>query len=478
MTLLQPGQRPRRSSGRSFLFFLAIGGAVGLFLLMRELRLPPPAVVEVATDLPAIGQKGTLTVRVREPQRGIARVQVSADGAGLSRQVLAEVDATDARRDVVLKVPLGRASRPELRPGRLNLEVRAQALGTRLRTPEPVLAKLSREVRLQPPTLVARSQFVHAAQGGAEVVIYEVDASARRDGVQVGSWFFPGFPLPGGPAGRRFALFGVPYDLDASPSEAQARILLVAEDDLGNHAETRFVDQFFPRPMGKDTIELTDGFMKKVTDEVYPRTPELGRSGNLLEDYLKLNRDLRRSNMAQLAALARASQARFLWNETFLPMARAAVMGSFADRRTYRAAGKPVDTQDHLGLDLASLSQAPVQAANAGRAVLASYLGIFGNCVVIDHGYGLMSLYAHLSSMTVKAGDAVARGQEIGRTGGTGLAGGDHLHFTMLVQGLPVTPTEWWDGHWIHDRLKLKLGDVLPWDAAAPAGNIAARPAR
>jgi murein DD-endopeptidase MepM/ murein hydrolase activator NlpD len=66
--------------------------------------------------------------------------------------------------------------------------------------------------------------------------------------------------------------------------------------------------------------------------------------------------------------------------------------------------------------------------------------------------------------------------RRIGRTGGTGLAGGDHLHFTMLVQGLPVTPTEWWDAHWIRDRLKLKLADALPWNEAP--SNLAARPAR
>jgi murein DD-endopeptidase MepM/ murein hydrolase activator NlpD len=173
--------------------------------------------------------------------------------------------------------------------------------------------------------------------------------------------------------------------------------------------------------------------------------------------------------MARLVALARTSQPRFLWKDTFLPMGKAAVMGSFADRRTYRAAGKEVDTQDHLGLDLASLRQAPVPAANDGRVVLAEYFGIFGSCVVLDHGYGLMSLYAHLSSVAVKAGDTVTRGQDIGRTGGTGLAGGDHLHFTMLVQGLAVTPLEWWDSHWIHDRMKLKLGESLAWIPAAPA---------
>ena len=130
--------------------------------------------------------------------------------------------------------------------------------------------------------------------------------------------------------------------------------------------------------------------------------------------------------------------------------------------------GKQVDTQDHLGFDLASLERAPVQAGNSGKVVLARYFGIFGNAVVIDHGFGLQTLYAHLSTISAKEGDEVARGTEVGRTGATGLAGGDHLHFTTVLHGLPVNPIEWWDAHWIRDRLKLKLGDALPWAEQAP----------
>ena len=65
----------------------------------------------------------------------------------------------------------------------------------------------------------------------------------------------------------------------------------------------------------------------------------------------------------------------------------------------------------------------------------ADELGIYGNCVIVDHGMGVQSLYAHLSSIGVKPGDMVEKEQELGRSGMTGLAGGDHLHFTMLVNG-------------------------------------------
>ena len=138
----------------------------------------------------------------------------------------------------------------------------------------------------------------------------------------------------------------------------------------------------------------------------------------------------------------------------------------FADQRTYIYNGKEVDQQTHLGFDLAVTANVPVLAANSGKVVNADWLGIYGNCVVIDHGLGVSSLYGHLSSIDVKVGDTVSKGQVLGRSGMTGLAGGDHLHFTMLVGGHPVNPVEWWDSHWIQDRVERKLRDA---GAPAPA---------
>ena len=80
-----------------------------------------------------------------------------------------------------------------------------------------------------------------------------------------------------------------------------------------------------------------------------------------------------------------------------------------------------------------------------------------GERFFIDHGMGVQSLYAHLSSMSVKVGDLVDKAQEIGRSGMTGLAQGDHLHFTQLVNGQMVNPVEWWDPKWMQDRVFRKV---------------------
>jgi murein DD-endopeptidase MepM/ murein hydrolase activator NlpD len=72
----------------------------------------------------------------------------------------------------------------------------------------------------------------------------------------------------------------------------------------------------------------------------------------------------------------------------------------------------------------------------------------------------VQSQYAHLQSFDVKVGDTVMRGQPIGRSDSSGLAGGDHLHFTMLVGGRMVNPVEWWNPHWVQDRVDRKLGEA------------------
>jgi murein DD-endopeptidase MepM/ murein hydrolase activator NlpD len=462
-----------QKQGSPFLFKLKVLAALIVVVLIAwtaaaVLRGAPDPTIDVTTALPAIGPKNSVHVVVTEPERGLSDVKVELVQGEL---VKALGEATYAARspwkwwgELVptheVQADIGKTAIPELKAGEATIRVTAGKAPGVFGRPDPVVVEKKLEVKLLPPMLTPTSQFVYVAQGGSEVVTYEVGESSVRDGVEAGAWFFPGYPLPNGPKSARFALFAVPYDMD-DPSS----IALVAEDALGNKAKTTFdafTHKFTPRPLGQDVIALNEKFMQKVTGEIIPRTPSLSDKGDLLQNFLQLNNDLRKANAQQLRELAAKTKPAFLWKGAFVPMKDAAVMGSFAQRRSYQVDGKQVDTQDHLGFDLASLQRAPVLAANSGEVVLADYFGIYGNCVVVDHGYGLMSLYAHLSSIAVKPGDKVEKQQELGRTGATGLAGGDHLHFTMLLHGLAITPVEWWDAHWIADRVKLKLGDALP----------------
>lgn len=462
------GSSKRQSGGSGLKLVLALPVLAGLGVVgLASTRGSPPPDISITLEREAIGPKNGVTVRLAEAGRGLSSVKVELVQGDVVK-VLDEQSFTPREPwaywgpltpEHVTAADIGNQAIPELVEGEAVLRVTAGRAGNWLQSPDPVVEERKLAVRLTPPLLQPLSEFIYVAQGGVEVVVYQVGEAAVRDGVEIGEYFFPGYPLPKGGKNDRFALFAMPYDMD-DPSGLR----LVAEDELGNKAvRTSFIHKFIPRPLGRDTIGLNEKFMTKVVEEILPRA-KMPDKGALLANYLQLNGDLRRQNRDTLRELAKKSEPAFLWSKTFLPMKNAAVKGSFADRRTYVFEDKPVDTQDHLGFDLASVSRAPIEASNNGKVLWADYFGIYGNCVILDHGYGLMTLYAHLSSISVENGQTVTRGQEIGRSGATGMAGGDHLHFTTLLQGLPVTPVEWWDDHWIKDRLKLKLKDALPFE--------------
>jgi murein DD-endopeptidase MepM/ murein hydrolase activator NlpD len=461
--------RERRKAGgcllRALLLAVLLVLLVGMF---AALWTGPAPAVTLKPGLPGIGRRTPVQVKIDDTGRlTAARLEViqGSDATLVAERKLEPRSAWafwQAATPLDVTVDVGRETVQGLRAGTATVRVTAERAGTLLRRPAPVVTEVQLPVRLAPPILGLVSSQHYVAQGGSEVVVYRVGESAVRDGVRSGSWWFPGFPYPGNDKQLRFALFAVPFDT----SDASA-VRLVAVDDVGNEAAVAFVDQFFPKPVGTDTIELSDEFLQRVVPEILGNSPEIGDRGNLLANYLQINGDLRRKNAKTLQDLAAKSAPRFLWNQAFLPMQNAAITAAFADRRTYVYQGKPVDQQVHLGFDMASVERDAIPSSNQGVVVLARYFGIYGNAVVVDHGYGLMSLYGHLSSIEVKEGQAVERGQTLGRSGKTGLAGGDHLHFTLLLQGLAVRPVEWWDAHWIQDRIARKLGPALQ---LAPAG--------
>ncbi len=428
-------------------------------LALATLRTGSAASLELITEATAIGPRTTVTARAASSGRGLAGLRLEVEQKGrlwvVARREHVPRPPWDFLGERVLedeiRAEVGHQTLTELAEGEATVRVVAERARTWLLAPAPITKELRLPVRRAPPTLSLVSSQHYVAQGGSGLVVYRVGATAVADYVSVGSWRFPGTPVPGG-SGERMALFGVPWDVaDAST------LRVVAEDEAGNAASVAFVDRFERKPPASDRIQLDDAFLTKVTSEIRAATPSLAARASLLEDYLAINRELRAANASELVALANESAPAFLFDDAFLPMRNAKVMSAFADRRSYVYGGREVDRQTHLGFDLAAVARSEVQAANRGVVRLARYFGIYGNTVVVDHGLGLMTLSAHLSSIDVEEGQQVERGQPIGRTGATGLAGGDHLHFTTLVRGLPVNPIEWWDGHWVHDRITSKL---------------------
>jgi hypothetical protein len=295
--------------------------------------------------------------------------------------------------------------------------------------------------------------------GAPEFVVFRATPADVVAGVRVGEVEYPAFP--GSSVGitdpaARVAFFVLGYD-----QERDSPISVFARDVAGNQATSPVEHRVSPRPFAKSRIEINDAFLQRVVPAIAQNTPGANiDTSDLVKGFLTVNRDLRRQNNDSIAKLAEKTRAEMLWREAFSQLGNTSIQSRFADYRTYFNNGNEIDQQVHLGFDLASLQQAAVTASNRGEVIFADYLGIYGNCVILDHGLGVQSLYAHLSTIDIKVGDVVDKGQTLGRTGSTGLAGGDHLHFTLLVNGVATSPIEMWDPQWMEDRVFRKIREA------------------
>lgn len=451
-------KKPSRTPLRVAIAVLIV---VFAFVAWRALWVGPAAVIEVSSDRPAVGPETIVTASFAEQRAGLGAIRIEIEQAGRTEIVADEtltrpgafaVGLGETTPEARLEAPIGRKHQAWLREGEVVVRAVAERASGFLRSPEPAVVETRLPVRLRPPQIAVLSRQHYVHQGGSGIVVLSVGTTSVRSGVRAGAVESTAFQLPGGGPGERFVLYAIPWDLTS------ADIVAFAEDDAGNRAEARFVDGYRGVPLRNDRINVSDSFLGKVVPAIAAQTPEVPADESLLEQYLWINGTLRKANLAEIRSLCADSAERFLWHGAFLQMPNTAKMASFAQPRTYVYQGREVDHQTHLGLDLASTAGASVPAANAGRVLHAGWFGIYGNAVLLDHGFGLATLYGHLSSVSVAAGDTVDRGQEIGRSGQTGLAGGDHLHLEFFVQGRSVNPIEWLDPAWIRDRVAAKLG--------------------
>jgi murein DD-endopeptidase MepM/ murein hydrolase activator NlpD len=308
-------------------------------------------------------------------------------------------------------------------------------------------------VDLSPPRIGVRSGLTYVERGGAAVVAYQLDEPAEFDGVAVGDALFRGHPAPAGDG--RVAIFAVPTD-----AAAEAQIRVVARDAAGNLAEASWAAVLQERELPRATVELPKSFLDGPARRL--ASAHGIPTDDLEQAFARVNVEMRQANEARIRELTADSTSERIWQGAFEQLPNSQVTSRFAERRSYNIDGKPLSEATHFGYDLAATAATPVTAGNAGSVRYAGDLGIYGNCVVLDHGLGLASLYGHLSRIDVAAGDRVAKGQSLGLSGATGLAGGDHLHFAILVGGTYVDPLEWWDAEWVQTHVEAQLGTSGP----------------
>ena len=335
---------------------------------------------------------------------------------------------------------------PQLRDGKAKLIVEATSNDLLQKT-----GRLERDVTVvtQPPTISVDSDQHYLYLGMADLATFNVSGGWTEAGVRVGDQTYRAWPMPGGKAGF-FSLYAFAWNMPLGTIP-----LAYASNGAGNDVTSPLVVQFPKKEQPKYTVhdlQVSDAFMQKVVGELDP-----SGSGDPVARFVEINSEMRRANNKTLSDLRFKTADRFLWSQPFTRQSHSQAESTFADLRNYIYQGKKIDQQVHLGYDLAVTQHVGVEASNDGRVVYAAPLGIYGNCIVVDHGYGLQTIYGHLSHIAVHEGDMVKRGQVMGQSGMTGMAGGDHIHFAMQLDGVQIDPKEWWDSHWIQDHIAKRV---------------------
>lgn len=328
--------------------------------------------------------------------------------------------------------------------------------------PEPILVQPI-SIDLTPPSVELLTTQHNLRLGGAGMVVARLGADATDASIEVEHYRFPVTHGYFADKNVVLGLFAVPQEI---PPTSRPRIRVT--DEVGNVRTVEIPSRIRTWPFADRTIPIDDAFLQRKIPDLLSLNG-LPAQTNLVQGYLEINRNLRRASEERLKGMTAKSAPRPLWDGAFHRQSNAAPMSGFADRRTYLYGGQAIDHQIHLGFDLASVLRAPIEATTNGVVVFADNLGIYGNTVVLDHGLGVFSLYGHLSSIGVKVGQRVQIKEHLGQSGETGLAGGDHLHFSIMIYGTHVDPREWWDGKWIRDHVTSAMNLVPSADAAAAA---------
>ena len=428
-----------------FLAGLALGGlALLAWLLLGSIDWEDPWLT-VSEQVTVVGPKSALNLKAGDRDSGLKDLRVTLSQAGQERLVLNRTFPPGGEGGSTVELPV--ALDPQalgLKDGKATLTLNAKDRSWRsFLTGGGTSLTWDVEVNLVPITVAFVSASYLLQSGGTGLIVYRVNKTPKESGVQVGERFFPGYSVPQGSKGEYGAFFAIPLE---SPASLPAEI--IARAGAGNEAKQSVSLRLRPKRWRHDNMNLSEGFLSQVA----AKFPE-AQQGDLLKTFLEVNRNKRQADHNKVRQACAASQPQPLWSGP-LQRFKGKSMARFGDQRTYIWQKKPVDEQVHQGEDLASLIHSPVPAANNGVVVLAEPLGIYGNTVILDHGMGIFSMYSHLSQMEVKQGERVEKGKTLGLTGTTGLAGGDHLHFSVLVHGDFVNPTEWWDAHWLKDQVE------------------------
>ena len=461
--------RPRRKLPIvGFLLLVVVIGLLGggYYLAPRfersapQVRLPDSDVIGLAPVEVTITDEGT----------GLKSVSATLSAGGAEHPLVSEAYAEPVREKKFTVALSSKLAGLKEGSAVLRISARDASLWNLFSGNETVIEK-KLTIDITPPTveLIADDRYVNF--GGVGAIVYKASADTATSGVKIGDYFFPGFKGQVKDQPEYFlALFAHAWNVPAG-----ARAALVATDKAGNSRQIPVVYELKNVNYKKSTIPISDSFLQ---NKVAPLLTDVAaRQGTPKDVFVAVNKKLRKENEDKIIAITSKATPSMLWQGAFSQLSNSKVEANFADQRTYVYNKEAIDTAYHLGYDLSVTKHYPVEAANSGTVVFASDLGIYGNAVILDHGLGLFTLYGHLSSFDVKVGDTVKARQILGKTGETGLAAGDHLHYGVYLDGVAILPVEWGEQKWIDDNIAPKLAGKSS-EAVAEAQRSARKASR
>jgi len=417
--------------------------AVGWFIFGNYIEIGKP-VIKFDQEVKAVGRQKTFGIIFSDSKSGLSRItaEIIQDNKG---QVLADKKISPkGTKQETLPLTIS-AGELKLHDGPATIKITATDYSLFKNQ-----AVLSQQIKIDtvPPQINLLKNMNYINQGGTGFVAYQPSKALASTGVYINDYLSPAHATLIDNKPSYITYFALPMNANKKTT----RIMVFARDEAGNETTVAIPCVIKEKKFRADKMNLSDNFLQQKMPEFQAMVPSL-QGKTALEVFTYINSQMRNDNLLTIQKICQKSSPKELWEGTFLRMKNGAPMALFGDKRSYMYNGKSVGESIHTGVDLASNARAVIEAANNGIVIFTGTMGIYGNAVIIDHGLGLFSLYGHMSSIDTTVGKKVVKGEKIGISGTSGLAGGDHLHFSIIVGGQFVNPQEWWDPHWIKDNI-------------------------
>ena len=305
----------------------------------------------------------------------------------------------------------------------------------------------------------------NAVIGGIEFVFFNLKNTQELalTGVKAGSDLYQGFPAAQlNPAFKQFpnvyfALFPVPLDFDRETT----RLLVFSKTTVGNIATAPFYYLIGPRGFPKRQIRLAAESVAARLDSIRPKSGASASSTDVVQRFKSLHDELLAAEQDELRPIWAAPMRERLWSTPFIHPTNGSIRSSFGEQRRYTIDSIDALSESYPAIDMGSAKSSVVVAANRGKVVYVGNLPYSGTSVILDHGFGLASMYSSLGASSVSVGTIVTAGEPLGVSGVSGFSFSDMVRFQMFLHGKPVTPIEWWDERWQQDHIEAKIKATL-----------------